>query len=281
MKNQEHSLSDEIKLDLVTQFMGAVKDGNRELMGSLLTEDAVWVFPGNNVLSGIAKGIEAVANKAALIVSYGISIEHTNTLYSLNGLGLALHNQGDRNNLILDEFLLSSVSFKWGKIYSIDTYLSDIPGMNAFFNGEPTGAFPLTVPEDKFKYKIGEDFISALKLRDWQLMRSLLDDQVTWTLPGSNLLSGEAEGADEVILRASQLREYGVMVDVNRLLIGLKGVALSLHNTAVRGKLTLDQQVAISCEIANGKIISITTHLHDVAGINAFFIEGIISKELI
>jgi ketosteroid isomerase-like protein len=279
MKNQDqYSVTEKTRLNLVFQFMGAVKKGDRELISCLLTEDAIWVFPGRNVLSGVAKGIDAVANRAALINSYGISIEHTNSLYSLNGLGLKLHNEGRKDGLILDEFLLSAITFKSDKIYSIDTYLSDIPGMNAFFIGEPTGKFPPTVLGDELKYKIGNDFITALKTRDWGLMRSLLNDKVSWSLPGSSLLSGLVKGADQVISRASQLRDFGVKVEVERLLIGLNGVALSLHNTASRGELILDQQVVISCELLDGKITAIATHLHDVAGINAFFLEGIISK---
>lgn len=272
MKNQdENRLTDEFKLDLAMQFMAAVKNGNRELMGSLLTDDATWVFPGDNLLSGIARGIGPVADKAALVVSYGISIEHTKTLYSLNGLGLLLHNQGRRDHYMLDEILHSTISFSRGKIDSIETYLSDIPGMDAFFGGKPTGDMPMEVLDDAIKYKIGEDFIRSLKSRDWGLMRSLLHQDVLWTLPGTSLLSGPATGADNVISRANQLRDFGVMIEVNQLLVGLEGVALSLHNTASRGELLLDQQVAIVCKLQDGKIISITTHLNDVAGINSFF----------
>ena len=108
------------------------------------------------------------------------------------------------------------------------------------------------------------------------LMRSVLDDNVTWTLPGSSILSGEAAGAEAVIQRAGQLRDFGVRVELNRLLIGLHGVTLSLHNTASRGELLLDQQVAIVCKLKGGKISGITTHLYNVERINAFFIEGII-----
>lgn len=123
---------------------------------------------------------------------------------------------------------------------------------------------------------IGQQFLTALKERNWSLMRSVLADDASWTLPGTSLLSGEAAGAEAVINRAKQLRNFGVTLELNHLLVGESGFALSLHNTATRGSLLLDEQVAIVCDVRDGKISKITTHLNDVEGINQFFIEGII-----
>ncbi|HEX8021232.1 hypothetical protein [Mucilaginibacter sp.] len=129
---------------------------------------------------------------------------------------------------------------------------------------------------EEIKEQLANKFLTGLKNRDWQLMRSALADDVTWTLPGTSLLSGPAVGADAVIKRANQLRDFGVMVQLNHILYGLDSVALSLHNTASRGDLILDEQVAIVCDINDGKISRIVTHLSDVEGINKFFVEGVI-----
>jgi ketosteroid isomerase-like protein len=129
---------------------------------------------------------------------------------------------------------------------------------------------------EEIKEQLANKFLTGLKNRDWQLMRSALADDVTWTLPGTSLLSGPAIGADAVIKRANQLRDFGVMVQLNHILYGLDSVALSLHNTASRGDLILDEQVAIVCDINEGKISRIVTHLSDVEGINKFFVEGVI-----
>jgi ketosteroid isomerase-like protein len=126
------------------------------------------------------------------------------------------------------------------------------------------------------KERLATQFLTALKTRDWQLMRAALADDTTWTLPGTSLLSGPAVGADAVIKRATQLRDFGVMLELKHILYGLNSVAISLHNTATRGDLILDEHVAIVCDIANGKISRITTHLSDVEGINNFFVEGVI-----
>ncbi|WP_208644907.1 MULTISPECIES: nuclear transport factor 2 family protein [Mucilaginibacter] len=129
---------------------------------------------------------------------------------------------------------------------------------------------------EEVKEQLANKFLTGLKNRDWELMRSALTNDVTWTLPGTSLLSGPAVGADAVIKRANQLRDFGVMVQLNHILYGLDSVALSLHNTASRGDLILDEYVAIVCDIVDEKISRITTHLSDVEGINKFFIEGVI-----
>jgi hypothetical protein len=56
----------------------------------------------------------------------------------------------------------------------------------------------------------------------------------------------------------------------------MNGVAVSLHNTAHRGDLKLDEYVVIVMELRGQQIVKLTTHLHDVAGINEFFVAGII-----
>ena len=107
-------------------------------------------------------------------------------------------------------------------------------------------------------------------------MRGILTDDASWTLPGTSLLSGEAKGADAVVNRARQLRNFGVMVELLHILYSMNGAALSLHNTAGRGDLKLDEYVVIAMELRDQKICKLTTHLHDVPAINGFFIEGII-----
>ena len=132
-----------------------------------------------------------------------------------------------------------------------------------------------TQPTDAEKLAIAQTFISALKSNDWETMRSILADDAGWTLPGTSLLSGPAYGAEAIIKRAQGLKHFGVNFDLKHILIGLNGFTLSLHNTASRGDLILDEQVAIVFEVAGGKIVGMATYLSDVAGINAFFIEGI------
>lgn len=132
-----------------------------------------------------------------------------------------------------------------------------------------------TQPTDAEKLALANVFITSLQSNDWDTMRTILADDASWTLPGTSLLSGYANGAGAIIKRAQGLKYFGVNFDLKYILIGFKGFTLSLRNTASRGDLILDEQVAIVFEVNGGKIIDMATYLSDVAGINAFFIAGI------
>lgn len=132
---------------------------------------------------------------------------------------------------------------------------------------------------DDDKLQLATTFLTALKSRNWELMGTVLTADATWTLPGASLLSGEAIGVEAVINRARKLRDFGVMVELKHILYSLKGVSLSLHNTAQRGELILDEYVVIVMELQGSKITGLTTHLNDVAGINNFFVAGIIDNQ--
>ena len=129
---------------------------------------------------------------------------------------------------------------------------------------------------DESKLDIATAFLFSLKSRNWQAMHTLLTDDASWTLPGTSLLSGEAKGSDAVVDRARKLRNFGVMLELLHVIYSMRGVALSLHNTASRGDLKLDEYVVIAMELRDGKVFKLTTYLNDIAGINNFFKEGII-----
>jgi len=129
---------------------------------------------------------------------------------------------------------------------------------------------------EKEKLQLATDFLTSWKSRDWTNMKTLLSENVVWSLPGESILSGEVKGPDAITKRAGQLKDFGVMVEIKQILFNEKGLALSLHNTAKRGELILDEWVVIVCELEGSKISRLTTHLNDIAGINAFFISGII-----
>lgn len=132
-----------------------------------------------------------------------------------------------------------------------------------------------SLPTDEDKLYLATTFLTALKNNEWDAMRAIIAPDAIWTLPGTSILSGVADGAEAIIRRAQGLKHFGVKFQLKDILYGLHGVTLSLHNTANRNNLKLDEQVAIVCEINEGKISSMTTYLSDVAGINAFFIDGI------
>jgi ketosteroid isomerase-like protein len=128
------------------------------------------------------------------------------------------------------------------------------------------------VVAEEQKNDVAQKFLGGLRNRDWESMHSIMHQDVVWSLPGTSLISGEAQGADAVIKRAQTIVAYGLQVAVKHVQYGLNGVALSLNNTAKRGELIFDEHLVTVCSIRGGKVFRIDTYLHDVEMLNAFFV---------
>ena len=124
---------------------------------------------------------------------------------------------------------------------------------------------------DVEKKQLAETFLRALGTKNWDLLRSIITEDIFWTLPGTSVISGEVSGADAIITRAQQIVSYGVSLELKHILYGQYNVTLSIHNQASRGELILDEHLATVCTILNGKISKIETYLSDIDGANAFF----------
>ncbi|HEY4417717.1 MAG TPA: nuclear transport factor 2 family protein [Verrucomicrobiae bacterium] len=122
------------------------------------------------------------------------------------------------------------------------------------------------------KSDLATKFITGLRTRDANLLRSIMLENLVWTLPGNSLISGAAEGIDAVIQRSQMIVDYGVNFNLKHILIGHTGVTLSLHNTARRGNLLFDEHLATVLDLQNGKVSAINTYLSDVEMLNQFFI---------
>jgi ketosteroid isomerase-like protein len=119
--------------------------------------------------------------------------------------------------------------------------------------------------------EIGEKFLIALRSQDWELMRTITAPDIIWSFPGSSRISGQAHGVDPVIARCQLITSYGLTFDLNHVLYGQFGFALSLNNKAKRGVLILDEHLAAVCSLREDKISRIDTYLSDVPMANAFF----------
>ena len=82
-------------------------------------------------------GIDAVIARAQLITSYGVSFTLQHVLVSRDNMALSLHNEAERGDLCLDEQLATVCRIGEDKIVAIETYLSDVDGMNKFFADRP------------------------------------------------------------------------------------------------------------------------------------------------
>lgn len=121
-------------------------------------------------------------------------------------------------------------------------------------------------------YTLGKQFHTALTAGDWDAIRALLHDDATWTLPGDNAISGTAVGGDAVVERARTIAGYGLRFELLHILVSRENMALSLHNTARRGDVVLDEYLSTVCRLRDNRIAEIETYLSDVPGMNAFFV---------
>lgn len=121
------------RYDLAREFHSALITGDLERMRAIMAPEVIWTLPGDNTVSGRAEGVEAVLDRAQLIASYGLTFTLEHTLVSRDHMALALHNTAHRDDAVLDEHLATVCRLRDGKIIEIETFLSDEPGMNAFF----------------------------------------------------------------------------------------------------------------------------------------------------
>ncbi|HUQ58207.1 hypothetical protein [Lentzea sp.] len=92
-----------------------------------------WTLPGDNRISGTAEGPDGVVGRVRLISSYGVDFALLHVLVSRDNVALNLHNTATRGDLVLDEHLATVFTLRDGKVARIETFLSDVDGMNRFF----------------------------------------------------------------------------------------------------------------------------------------------------
>jgi uncharacterized protein len=121
------------------------------------------------------------------------------------------------------------------------------------------------------KKRQAQRFLSLLGNPNEDVLRSVAVEDVTWTFPGTSPISGEAHGIADVMERPTTIAAHGVCVEVIGAVHGLSGVAMILHNTALRNDRVLDEQVAAVFSFRGDKVNRLDTFLSDVAMAEAFF----------
>jgi ketosteroid isomerase-like protein len=120
---------------IAEDFLGAYAAHDYAGISNLLHIDVEWSLPGQGRISGIAIGAEAVIQRVKTIIGSGIKTELHYILTGQFGATLSLHNSASKpNGQVLDEELATVLTIDSGRIKKIDTYLSDVPMMEAFFS---------------------------------------------------------------------------------------------------------------------------------------------------
>lgn len=129
----EKMSSDHDKRAIARRFLDTLRTKDWKAMREIVTDDATWNLPGNNKISGLAKGGDEVVARAQLIASYGLDFGLKHILIGPDGVALSLNNTAKRGGLVLDEWLSTVCHLRHERIFRIETYLSDVEMMDAFF----------------------------------------------------------------------------------------------------------------------------------------------------
>jgi|SRR5271154_6006178 uncharacterized protein len=118
---------------LAHTFIRGLGSRDGDLLRSIMTEDVVWGLPGESPMSGEARGVEAILKRANTLHGFNVNIEIERVVYGLQDVALHLHNTGRYGGKVLDEHLTTVIHLQGGKIRRLDTFISDIPMLNAYF----------------------------------------------------------------------------------------------------------------------------------------------------
>jgi hypothetical protein len=128
------SISNQEMFDLANRFLSSLRNSDWEHLRIIITEDCIWRLPGTAMISGVAFGANAIVKRAMQIVKKGLNLELLHILYGMNGFALSLHNQENSGELIIDEYLTMTCIVRGYMISGINTYLSDMEGLDSFFH---------------------------------------------------------------------------------------------------------------------------------------------------
>ncbi|MFF7753697.1 nuclear transport factor 2 family protein [Streptomyces sp. NPDC007971] len=120
--------------EIAERFLAAFRTRDWEALHRLLADDITWTMPGAGAISGTARGADAVVERARHIASRGLHTELLHVLVGAHGAALSLRNTATAaDGRRLDEHLATVLTTHRGRVTAIDSYLSDVDGMSAFF----------------------------------------------------------------------------------------------------------------------------------------------------
>jgi uncharacterized protein len=126
-------MTEEEKKEVTRKFYTAIDARDINLMKAIVTDDVVWSLPGKSLMSGEARGVDAIVKRAEILHRYGVKVEIEHVVYGFKDVALHLHNTGKQGGKLLDEHLTNVYVLRGNKICRIDTFISDVDMLNAFF----------------------------------------------------------------------------------------------------------------------------------------------------
>ncbi len=126
-------MTDEQKKALAIDFAMAVKTCNSETLQSLVMDDVIWSLPGTSLMSGEVHGVDGILMRAEILDAFEVNVKVEHVVVGYKNIGLLLHNTGSKGGNVLDEHLTTIFILRGHKIHRMETLLSDVPMLNAYF----------------------------------------------------------------------------------------------------------------------------------------------------
>ena len=123
--------------DAVNRFHAALRDEDWNGLGAVLTDDVHWIMPGDNLISGVARGREAVVGRARQVAAYNMRFDVRGILVSVDGVALLQHNTADSDGHHYDQLVATVCSVRDDLICQIQTFVSDLAAFDSFFINAP------------------------------------------------------------------------------------------------------------------------------------------------
>ncbi|ODR03740.1 hypothetical protein AWC25_13875 [Mycobacterium sherrisii] len=114
-------------------------------------------------------------------------------------------------------------------------------------------------------------FASAIVHDDHAGIAEHATPDITWTIPGSSVVSGRAVGIGDVTRLADTFAQYGLQISPQGFAFGRDTVAVTLHDNGEHNGKRLDQDVVNVLTIRGDKISDVTAHLTDIDSFDAYF----------
>jgi uncharacterized protein len=114
-------------------------------------------------------------------------------------------------------------------------------------------------------------FAAAIVHDDHAEIAEYATPDIAWTIPGSSVVSGRANGVAEVTRLADTFAQYELHISPQGLAFGTDTVAVKLHDNGVHNGKKLDQDVVNVLTIRGDKISEVTAHLTDVDSFDSYF----------
>jgi uncharacterized protein len=126
-------MTDEQKKTLAIDFATAVRTRNLGTLQSLVTDDVVWSLPGTSLMSGEVHGVDGIFMRVEVLDAFEVNVQVEHVVVGYKDVGLLLHNTGRKGGRTLDEHLTTIFILRGNKIHRMETLISDVPMLNAYF----------------------------------------------------------------------------------------------------------------------------------------------------